>query len=199
MEKAGKPLLIIFYRNPEAGKVKTRLAATVGNRRALEVFRKLSLHTKQVTENLDTDKIVFYSDAIDLMDMWPNALYLKSLQQGKDLGERMKLAFAAAFETGYTSVCIIGTDCFELTTEVISRAFQALDRTDAVIGPARDGGYYLLGLNNLYPEPFRNKQWSTGTVFRETIRDFDALGLQYVILPVLRDVDTEDDLPDELR
>lgn len=199
METTTKQLLIIFYRNPQAGKVKTRLAATVGDQKALDVFRQLSLHIRSITENLPQDKIVFYSDFMDLIDMWPNAHYLKALQQGEGLGERMRAAFDAAFETGYTSVCIIGTDCYELTSEIIGRGFDALNTADVAIGPARDGGYYLLGMNRLYPTVFENKQWSTDTVFRDTIRDFDLLGLKYVILPVLSDVDNEDDLPNELK
>src|SRR5688500_10095027 len=199
MEKISKSLLIIFYRNPKAGKVKTRLAATVGDQKALEIFRKLSLHTKIMTENLQAEKIVFYSDSIDLMDIWSNAIYLKALQHGEDLGERMKHAFEAAFETGYTSVCIIGTDCYELTSEIIERGFEELKSADAVIGPARYGGYYLLGMNSLHPEVFQRKEWSTETVFRETIRDFDRLHLKYVILQILRDIDTESDLPEEFR
>lgn len=199
METTTKQLLIIFYRNPLTGKVKTRLAATVGDKKALDVFRQLSLHIKNITENLPLDKIVFYSDFIDLIDIWPNARYLKALQQGDGLGERMKAAFAASFETGYTSVCIIGTDCYELTSEIIGRGFEALTTADVVIGPARDGGYYLLGMNRLYPSFFENKRWSTDSVFRDTISDFDLLGLKYAILPVLTDVDKEDDLPNELK
>lgn len=199
METTSKSLLMIFYRNPKAGKVKTRLAATVGDQKALEIFGKLSLHTKAVTESLAVEKIVFYSDSIDLMDIWSNATYLKALQHGDDLGAKMKHAFQAAFETGYSSVCLVGTDCYELTSEIIERGFEGLRSADAVIGPARDGGYYLLGMNALYPEVFEKKAWSTETVFKETIRDFDRLHLKYVILQILRDVDTEDDLPAELR
>lgn len=192
-----KALLIIFFRNPKIGKVKTRLAATMGNQRALDIYRKLSLHTKMITEGLKVDKIVFYSDAIDLMDMWPNATFLKAMQEGEYLGEKMKNAFLAGFETGYTSICIIGTDCYELTGEIITEAFEELESVDAVIGPAGDGGYYLLGMKKPHPEVFNNKKWSTETVFEETIHDFEALGLLYVRLEELNDIDTEDDLPDE--
>jgi rSAM/selenodomain-associated transferase 1 len=197
MDEQRKSLLIIFYRNPIPGKVKTRLAATMGNQKALEIYRKLSWHTKTITEDLKLDKIVFYSDAIDLMDMWPNATYLKALQSGKDLGERMKNAFVAGFETGYTSICIIGTDCFELTEEIITQAFEVLESADAIIGPAVDGGYYLLGMNQPHVSLFNNKNWSTGMVLQETIRDFEALDLHYLKLPILRDVDREGDLPEK--
>lgn len=199
MDQQRKDLLIIFYRNPKIGKVKTRLAATVGNQKALEIYMKLSLHTKRITENLNLEKIVFYTDAIDLMDIWPNATFLKALQDGKDLGEKMKNAFVAGFETGYTSICIIGTDCYELTAKIITQAFEALKSADAVIGPASDGGYYLLGMTNPYTAVFNNKNWSTETVLQETIHDFESLDLNYIKLQELKDVDTEDDLPEELK
>lgn len=198
MEQPEKSLLIIFYRNPQAGKVKTRLAATLGDEKALEIFVKLSSHIRDITENLTVDKIVFYSDAIEQGDLWTDTAYLKALQRGDDLGARMKNAFAEGFRSGYISVCIIGTDCYELTEEVLARSFEALKTADAVVGPARDGGYYLLGMNKPFPELFDNKPWSTDTVSRKTIEDLDLLGLKYAILPVLRDVDTEDDVPPEL-
>lgn len=198
MEHPEKSLLIIFYRNPQVGRVKTRLAATMGDERALGIFVKLSSHIKDITENIMVDKTVFYSDAIEHGDLWTDDAYLKALQHGKDLGVRMKNAFDEGFKSGYTSICLIGTDCYELTKEVILRSFEALLTADAVIGPARDGGYYLLGMKKLYPELFENKPWSTDTVFRKTIEDLDLLGLKYTILPVLRDVDTEDDVPREL-
>lgn len=198
MEQRKKSLLIIFYRNPQAGKVKTRIAATMGAEKALEIFIKLSMHVKNITENIPIDKIVFYSDVIERGDLWPDATYLKALQHGKDLGIRMKNAFDEGFNSGYHSICIIGTDCFELTEQVISRSFEALLSADVVIGPARDGGYYLLGMKKLYPGLFENKPWSTATVFRKTIEDLDLLGLKYTLLPVLRDVDTEGDVPEDL-
>lgn len=197
MDQQRKALLIIFYRNPKIGKVKTRLAATVGNQKALEIYMKLSLHTKTITEYLNLEKIVFYTDVIDLMDIWPNATFLKALQDGKELGEKMKNAFVAGFETGYTSICIIGTDCYELTAEIITQAFDALKSADAVIGPSKDGGYYLLGMTNPHTGVFNNKNWSTETVLQETIQNFESLNLNYIKLQELTDVDTAEDLPDE--
>lgn len=199
MDEKTRSLLIIFYKNPQAGKVKTRLAATVGDDKALSIFHKLALHTKNISANLGMDKIVFYSDAIDLMDIWPNATYLKAMQQGEDLGERMKNAFIAGFETGYSSICIIGTDCYELSEQVIRQAFETLQSVDAVVGPARDGGYYLLGMNEPHSSIFDNKEWSTDSVLQDTLADFNELGLRYVKMQELRDVDTEDDLPEQLR
>lgn len=199
MDQTQKSLLIIFYRNPKMGEVKTRLASTLGKEKALSVYKKLVLHTKTITEPLLMDKIVFYSEAIDLMDIWPNATYLKTLQEGTDLGDKMKHAFAGGFESGYTSICIIGTDCYELTTKMIEQAFHLLQSSDTVIGPAVDGGYYLLGMRRLHKSLFGRKEWGGPTVFNETLRDFEAMGLKYAKLQALRDVDNEADLPGDWK
>lgn len=199
MDKKAESLLIIFYRNAELGKVKTRLAATVGDAKALEVFRALAAHTHAVAASLACDKIVYYSDAIEVRDMWSPETFRKQLQQGDDLGERMKNAFRDAFRKKYASVCIIGTDCAELTPEIVSQAFQHLTNADAVVGPAYDGGYYLLGLKKMFSRVFQNKQWSTQSVLADTMGDFESAGLKVVSLPLLRDVDRDDDLPPHLR
>ena len=191
-------LLIIFYRNPQLGKVKTRLAVDIGDADALGIYLILANHTKSVTEPLDCDKIVFYSDHIDTEDNWANNIFAKAIQQGNDLGEKMKNAFTYGFASGYSSICIIGTDCFELSGEVISEAFGKLSSHDAVIGPAKDGGYYLLGMNKIYEDLFQNKKWSSDSVAKETIKDFKWLNLKYHVLPELRDVDTKEDIPKEL-
>ena len=192
-------LLIIFYRNPEIGKVKTRLAATLGDSAALAIYLYIAAHTKSITENLAVDKAVYYSHHIDTEDNWQNAIYQKYLQTGADLGERMANAFMRGFQSGYRSICIIGTDCFELTSGTIEEAFSRLRSSDTVVGPAKDGGYYLLGLNAHHPDLFINKLWSTNSVCADTIQDFMALGLKYHELPVLTDVDEEKDLSDGLR
>lgn len=199
MEKRARDLLMIFYRNPSMGAVKTRLAATIGDRKALAVYIELCHHTKSVTQTLPLDKIVFYANAVETDDMWRDDVYQKAAQTGMDLGERMSNAFRAGFAGGYHSICIIGTDCYELTSAIIQQAFTALQSTDAVIGPAKDGGYYLLGLKELHPELFIKKEWSTDSVFRQTLETFDAAGIKYLTLPLLRDVDVEGDLPAELR
>ena len=193
-----KELLIIFYRNPELGKVKTRLAASVGDEKALAIYLRLSGHTREVTENLAMDKSVYYSDFTDSEDNWSLTKYKKEIQTGRDLGERMKNAFASGFEQGYQKIAIIGTDCFELSSEIITQSFERLDHHDAVIGPALDGGYYLLGMKKLIPEIFRNKAWSTESVCTETMKDLERLNLIYSLSPPLRDVDEVRDLPEEL-
>lgn len=199
MERRTREHLIIFYRNQKIGAVKTRLAATIGDEKALRIYTELCEHTRAITEKLPVSKVVFYSNEVKTQDIWPDNAYQKALQHGDDLGERMRNAFAAAFASGYGSVCIIGTDCYELTASVIEEAFNALRSNDAVIGPAKDGGYYLLGLRKLYPELFLNKEWSTRSVFKDTLENFESAGISYGTLPLLRDVDVEDDLPAKLR
>jgi uncharacterized protein len=189
------PLLIIFYRNPELGKVKSRLAATLGEGKALAIYLMLSGHVRELTTALNTDKVVYYSNYIETEDGWSNELYLKRLQHGEGLGKRMKAAFAESFDSGYEEVIIIGTDCLELTTEILKEAFKKLKTHDVVIGPAKDGGYYLLGMKKAHSEFFENKTWSTVSVFMDTINDIKELGLTYHVLPVVSDVDVETDLP----
>jgi uncharacterized protein len=188
-------LLIIFYKNPELGRVKTRLAKSVGDQRALSIYLKLSAHTKSISENLPLDKVVYYSHFVDAADSWPNSSFQKKVQLGSDLGEKMQNAFAEGFKRGYTSICIIGTDCFELTSKIIEQAFHQLEKHDAVIGLAKDGGYYLLGMKKPTPQLFQNKNWSTDSVASDTINDFKKLGLSFFKLPWLTDVDEESDLP----
>jgi uncharacterized protein len=192
-------LLIIFYRNPELGKVKTRLAATVGDAKALAIYYKLASHTRTIASEVDCDRVVYYSDYIDTEDVWSNSDFSKKLQSGSDLGARMENAFEIAFADGYKHVSIIGTDCIELTTQIIVNAFESLKTKDAVVGPAVDGGYYFLGINRFIPELFHEKEWSTNSVCTDTINDFNRLMISYHQLLTLRDVDTEADLPFELR
>lgn len=193
--KNSDTLLLIFYRNPEWGKVKTRLAATVGNERALDYYIRLAAHTRAVALPLACDKALFYSHAIDENDAWPNTVFQKQVQTGDDLGAKMHQAFAWGFSQGYRFICIIGTDCFELTTGLLSQAFTRLATGDAVLGPAADGGYYLLGMNALHSAVFQGKQWSTASVAADTRQDFERLALRWHELPVLTDVDEEKDLP----
>jgi rSAM/selenodomain-associated transferase 1 len=199
MDKQKDRLLIIFYRNPVQGKVKTRLASAIGDKKALEIYLYLAHHTRLVTERLPFDKIIFYSEQIEANDLWEKVLYQKAVQEGSDLGQKMKNAFEEGFKRGYKSICIIGTDCIELTTAIIQNAFHTLIAQDAVIGTAKDGGYYLLGMKKFHPELFENKHWSTSSVAADTLENFKKLGLSYATLPTLRDIDTEDDLPDHLK
>ena len=189
-----KEALLIFTKNPVPGKVKTRLAATVGNDVAFSVYQQLVKHTLVITSGLPVDKFVFYSDEVEQEDVWNKKHYLKQLQQGNNLGERMNNAFASTFKKGVNKVVVIGTDCPGLDAGIIMNAFTYLDKYNVVIGPAADGGYYLLGMKQHHPQLFENIAWSTNIVSEETISKCVASHLDYWLLPVLNDIDEEKDL-----
>jgi rSAM/selenodomain-associated transferase 1 len=190
-----KDLLIIFVRNPILGKVKTRLAATVGPEKALAVYRELLDRTRAVTINLNCDKALFYDGYIPAVDNWDSSVFAKHIQTGNILGERMQQAFQTGFANQYNRICIIGSDCYELTTKIIQQAFRALEKNEVVIGPSADGGYYLLGMTKPLPFLFIDKSWSTDSVLRQTLLDIKERGLSVALLPTLTDVDEEKDLP----
>jgi hypothetical protein len=194
-----KNALIVFVRKPELGKVKTRLAATVGNAAALDIYKKLLQHTFELTQATTTDKFIFYAGEIVEEDIWREKRYTKLLQQETDLGGRMKAAFHTVFQSGYDKVVIIGSDCPQLTPSHLADAFKALNQVDIVIGPASDGGYYLLGMKKLQGQLFQGIEWSTPTVFAKTEKIINQLGCSYHALETLTDVDEEKDLPEEWR
>lgn len=186
---------MVFMKNPVKGRVKTRLAKQIGNEKALEIYKMLLYHTGTIVAMLkNIDKAIFYSDFIDNNDIWDKGFYQKYVQDGNDLGERMKNAFAFVFQKKYEKVIIIGTDCSELHKEMMEKAFEMLDYNDVVIGPATDGGYYLLGMKSLHKELFEEIPWGTEDVLSDTIIAAKRLKLTYHLLPPLTDVDTEDNL-----
>ena len=188
-------LLLIFVKHPVPGKVKTRLAASIGHDQAVKVYQELLRHTQEISTPLSVAKTVFYGNEVPEQDLWSEAGYPRFLQQGPGLGERMEQAFSWGFQKGYKHIVIIGSDCAQLNTEILQEAFDRLRKQDAVIGPAQDGGYYLLGMNSLIPGIFSHKEWSTDTVFSATIRNFELGDFSYSLLPTLSDVDTIEDIP----
>ncbi|WP_271407179.1 TIGR04282 family arsenosugar biosynthesis glycosyltransferase [Tenacibaculum soleae] len=187
-----KNLLLIFTRNPELGKAKTRLAKTVGDETALEIYKFLLNKTNQVTKNLSCDKAVYYSVKVRKNDIWDATIYQKQQQNGNDLGARMQNAFKNSFDTGYEKVMIIGSDLYDLTPKIIESAFLKLNSNDVVIGPAEDGGYYLLGMNVLQPHIFQNKEWGTSSVRKETLANLKDKKVH--LLTMLNDVDVFEDI-----
>jgi rSAM/selenodomain-associated transferase 1 len=185
-------LLLIFTRNPELGKVKTRLAKTIGDEAALDIYKFLLEHTKQVTQNLSCDKAVYYSVKVRENDIWDATTYQKHQQEGSDLGVRMLNAFQQAFSRGYEKVVIIGSDLPDVTSEHINNAFEKLSSNDVVMGPAEDGGYYLLGIKKLHANIFQHKDWGTSTVRKDTLNDLQNESVH--LLETLNDVDVFDDI-----
>lgn len=189
-----KKALIIFTRNPELGKCKTRLAKTIGDENALEVYKFLLNHTASIAKEVKADRYVFYSENIKKEDLWDADIFRKKLQNGDDLGQRMQNAFVDLLEMGYEKVAIIGSDLLDLDAELVNNAFSQLDFNDVVIGPAIDGGYYLLGMKNLYHQVFKNKEWGTSTVLKDTLNDLQNCTVH--LLKELNDIDTFEDMRD---
>ncbi|MFT5581787.1 MAG: rSAM/selenodomain-associated transferase 1 [Psychromonas sp.] len=187
-----KDALIIFQKNPEPGKVKTRLAATIGNEKALIVYKVLVDHTHRIVSELEADKFLYFSSFIDNSAEWNG--YNKKVQKGDDLGLRMYNAIEEVRALGYERIIVIGTDCFELSSEIVTQAFLSLRESDCVIGPAIDGGYYLIGTHNPDKEVFIGKEWSTENVFVEATKNIASVNKTLSILEALPDVDYEEDL-----
>lgn len=187
-------LLLIFIKNPEPGKVKTRLAAAIGNQRALQIYLKLLAQTLDAAQGVKTNKQVWYSSFVDADDFILKQDFEKKLQQGKNLGERMLNAFVVGFEEGYKNIVIIGSDCPDVTSDILEQAFDELNKHDMVIGPSADGGYYLLGMKKMYKEIFADIDWSTEYVLDQTKEKGESMSLRISFLPELNDIDTIEDL-----
>jgi rSAM/selenodomain-associated transferase 1 len=181
--------LIVFTKNPVAGKVKTRIAAVLGEDQALEIHQQLVRRTVKTVSILAQDIFVYYSDAMELSDIWDTLSVQKRVQSGESLGARMTNAFRDVL-FAYEKVLCIGTDCPQLTMQHITHAFDALSHADIVIGPATDGGYYLIGMRDFFPWLFEDIAWSTGVVFSTTLKKCLDTGYGLKLLPVLSDVDT---------
>ena len=187
-----KNLLLVFTRNPELGKVKTRLAKTVGNATALKIYTFLLKRTRDIVVKVSADKAVYYSVKVRENDIWDASIFQKHQQVGEDLGIRMLHAFKNGFKAGYEKVIIIGSDLYDLTSETIENAIIALENNEVVIGPAEDGGYYLLGMNSLEEKIFKNKDWGTETVRKDTLKDLKDK--KVFLLGELNDVDIFEDI-----
>lgn len=184
--------IIIFIRKPELGKVKTRLAKAVGKEKALEIYQKLLDHTRKEALKVDCDRLLFYEGEIDMQDEWSETDFQKFAQSNGDLGDKMKHAFSIALAK-YDQVLIVGSDCPEITHKDIDRGFYELEEHDVVIGPARDGGYYLLGMSALQLFLFDNMPWSTETLLEESIIRVQDRSLQYALLKTKSDIDFKED------
>jgi rSAM/selenodomain-associated transferase 1 len=194
--------LLIFIKNPELGKVKTRLATTIGDDKALEVFKKLLVNIHDKSLNVQADKLLFYSSFIDENDIWENDIFHKKLQnQSPNLGQRMLSAFEKAKENGYSKALIVGSDIFEVSTEILNQGFGYLENAETVLGPSHDGGYYAIGFNfkkihspKFLQDVFLNKTWSHQNVAQEALEIIKSYSYTCNFLPILSDIDTEEDL-----
>ena len=185
--------LLIFTRNPEPGKCKTRLAATIGDRAALDIYIHLLRHTAAACAVLDTaDKYVYFSEHPGDGSIWNPETFRQEVQAGPDLGARMQHAFETAFARGYRRVVLIGSDLPDLTTADLQNAFSALNTHETVIGPAADGGYYLIGLTRMIPGLFEDKPWGSSRVLEATLSDLSGIAVS--LLSEKNDVDRYEDI-----
>ena len=186
-----KKALIVFQKNRILGKVKTRLAETIGDEKALDCYSQMIAYTYEQLQKVDADIHLYFSEFIESV---PHQNWHVQTQKGEDLGEKMYNAFLELKSVGYDQVLIIGTDCLELTSEIINNSFIALNSSDYVLGPATDGGYYLLGLTELNDVLFLNKEWSNDKVFQTAIDVIQQQNKTVFLLGKLSDIDDFNDL-----
>lgn len=188
-----KDCILIFQKNAELGKVKTRLADSIGDQAAYDAYQRLVKYTHRITSQSPAQKLLFFSSFLEQdLAQYPTD-YRFELQSGDNLGEKMKNAFDQLFKEKFDRILVIGTDCAEITSELISEAFNKLNTHEVVIGPAHDGGYYLLGMQKFIPGLFEGIPWSTDEVSALTMNYLERNFISYALLPTLSDVDYEED------
>ena len=190
--------LLFFIKNPEKGRVKTRLASAVGDEMAVKLYGRFLL---EMLFTLNGGTFLFYlcyypENALNDLKDWLGDHYLYMPQMGENLGERMKNGFLEAFSMNFKRVVLVGSDIPDLPLDFIEEAFNSLQEQDGVIGPSLDGGYYLIGFKNksFSPRAFDKIRWGTGSVFEETMNVLNQEGLTVHTLQPLRDIDTVEDL-----
>lgn len=195
-KKSIKNAVVLFTRFPESGKVKTRLAKSIGEKNALDFYKVCCEHCFEETKKLGkTTKFAFITENKDISKSkdWLGDDFRIEVQQGTDLGVKMQNA-ADKILRKFDRIVILGTDIPDISSDIIQQAFEKLNEYDIVIGPSCDGGYYLIGMNKLHKMIFDDIEWSTERVLEQTITKIEKAGLTYALLPVLRDVDYFDDL-----
>lgn len=190
--------IIIFQKNPELGRVKTRLAKTIGEEKALDAYQLLLQHTHEQVALVQCDVFVYFDQGIDPRFI-RNDRYSGAIQCSGDLGCKMRIALEEVLAKGYQKAVVIGSDCPGLDAEVLGDALVQLSSHELVIGPAKDGGYYLIGMRKMYDTLFESMPWSSAKVFSKTFSEAKRLGLKISLLRVLADVDEYEDLDKDLR
>ncbi|WP_019504067.1 TIGR04282 family arsenosugar biosynthesis glycosyltransferase [Pleurocapsa sp. PCC 7319] len=191
--------LIIFSRYPEPGKTKTRMIPALGAEGAAELQRQMTEHMLTIAKKYKSFRNVsievhFAGGNGELMLEWLGNKTEYIPQVSGDLGHKMHLAFDRSFKLGNQRVVTIGIDCPDINQEILENAFNSLQKQDLVLGPAKDGGYYLIGLNQTLPQLFQNIDWGTEKVLNQTKYIAQQLNLSIHFLPTLSDVDLPQDL-----
>ena len=196
--------IIVFTRFPVEGKVKTRLAKNMGNKFAVSFYRVCAEHTFNEllkVKKTGSELFLFCSEEneIEQVMKWGGTNFNYYFQQGNDLGLKMYNAFNTVFKKGYKKVIIIGTDAPDVSMNIVQSAISVLDNYNVVIGPANDGGYYLLGFKSKLIDLFSGIEWSTDSVFDNTIEKLNRSKINYFMLNELTDIDTLEDLQNWLK
>lgn len=191
--------LIVFTRYPEPGKTKTRLARTLGHQQAAAIQQELLDYTmgqvrKFMLSYPVSVKIYFAGGNHKKLQEWLGADLIYQDQGKGDLGQRLAHAFTESFKNKYQGVVIIGSDCPQLKASHLAHAFEALRRNDLVLGPATDGGYYLIGLHRFMQSLFEDISWGTERVLAKTLRIAAEKNIATELLETLSDVDRPEDL-----
>ncbi|MBB78861.1 MAG: glycosyltransferase [Crocinitomicaceae bacterium] len=185
-------LIIVFVKNATLGKVKTRLAKAIGDYEAFNVYQHLFNITESESLKVkNSDLHIYFSDKI-IESVWPKKE--KFIQSGNDLGERMMNAFEFGFKKGYKRIIGIGSDLPDLKAKLLDLAIKKLEKSDTVLGPSNDGGYYLIGMKKFMPFIFQNKPWSTNNLLKITTQEILQKGYSLDKLTLLNDIDNIDDL-----
>lgn len=193
----GKELLIVYVKNPVAGKVKTRLRPELSDMQSFKIYVWLLQILSKTLDFIDFDIHISHEGGFP-----ENGLILRNNtitgmeQEGKDLGEKMSNDFQKGFNLGYEKICLIGSDIPELNKSLIEKAYSKLNISEAVIGPSFDGGYYLIGFHkkSFSTSLFYDIKWSTDSVYNQTLKNLKKNSISYANIRKLRDIDTFSDL-----
>ncbi|VAX37370.1 hypothetical protein MNBD_UNCLBAC01-900 [hydrothermal vent metagenome] len=192
-----KTALIIFAREPKDGKTKTRLLKDLDVKTVTQLYKTFLRKTFAIAKGTpNTEHFIYYAgtgSSIPFLRKYKNSFILRR-QIGDNLGIRMHHAFTYCSKQKFNKIILIGTDCLTLTTQDIQKAFDKLNRYDCVLGPAKDGGYYLIGLNHPQKKLFENIPWSTDSVLMQTIKQLQSLKKTYSLLRKQEDIDTIESL-----
>ena len=188
-----KNALILFAKSPRLGGVKTRISTSLGKEKALAIYEQLLKLNCDLCSSFNGSKYIFWDQIPEgaWSEMRQNFKFV--LQLGTDLGKKMENAFSHLFKQGYQKIILIGTDCPYLSMEDLERAFAVLSKQELVLGPAEDGGYYMIGMKSLHPSLFEGISWSTSKVLAQTIHKLETRGVSFELLPTYSDIDTEKD------
>ena len=186
------PLVLVFCKNQIIGKVKSRLALKIGQKKAFLIYSELVDKTASIVNSLSSEVHVYYSDYIEENDKFDSSKIKKFIQKGNNLGDRIINALNISFKN-FSPVVVIGSDLWKLEISDIEDTFRILKNKNVVIGPSNDGGYYLIGMNYLDTKIFENKNWGQESVLNDTIRDIDDK-TNIHLLDEKTDIDTYDDL-----